>query len=127
MSYFLFLDDERSPDDVVWVTFPCIRPVCISRSYEEFVHTVAGSGVPAFVSYDMDLCAEHYMAYVSLGAEYVIRHSEFKTKCGIHCVRHMLQVCRNQGIKHPEYIIHSLNEHARPFAHYLIRKHNEHY
>lgn len=50
----LFLDDERFPEDVDWITLPN-GPWHIVRSYDDAVAWVVANGFPAVVSFDHDL------------------------------------------------------------------------
>lgn len=123
MSYNLFLDDRRYVADVDWVALPYASWVYI-RSYEDFLKVIKMYGIPAFVSYDCDLCDEHYEAYFRYRTEYPEHRHEFKTKCGIHCLEHLLAICKEKGIAHPSYALHTQNEYARVFMDKLIREHN---
>jgi hypothetical protein len=63
----LFLDDERVPEDVTWITMHD-GPWDIVRSYPEFRAYIDEHGIPDVISFDNDLgpnvlegyhCAEH--------------------------------------------------------------------
>ena len=62
MSYYLFLDDERIPGNVTWITMPGDRAYQIVRNYDQFVQHITTNGVPDFVTFDHDLADEHYAA-----------------------------------------------------------------
>jgi len=53
-SYALFLDDERVPSDVFWMSLPK-RDWVIVRTVEEFERTLRARGRPDMVSFDNDL------------------------------------------------------------------------
>lgn len=55
MSYYLFLDDERNPDDVFWVDIPQNVDWVIVRSQDAFEDTVLHRGFPLHISFDNDL------------------------------------------------------------------------
>lgn len=58
MSYNLFIDDERNPEDVTWAprnTGYEHRRWVIARSFSDAVTIIRGYGVPNFVSFDHDL------------------------------------------------------------------------
>lgn len=52
----LFLDDERFPTDVTWVTYPVGSDFTIVRSYEEFIEAVQKDTYD-IISFDHDLGA----------------------------------------------------------------------
>ena len=54
-GYYLFLDDERMPNDVTWINLPKDDPWVIVRSYEEFTQYVSEHGLMIHVSFDNDL------------------------------------------------------------------------
>lgn len=60
MKKYLFLDDERNPSDVTWVSIPRNVQWEIVRSYEEAVQWVAANGFPDVVTFDHDLSLMHY-------------------------------------------------------------------
>lgn len=125
MSYYLFMDDTRKPREVDWVTLPQNVGWEIAKSYNEFVAMIMKCGIPKFVTYDCDLCDEHYSAFFNLCEKYVTEYRKFKTKCGIDCIEHMLKLCKRKGIAHPQYAIHTKNHYAEPFMKKLIQEHNK--
>ena len=57
---YLFLDDERIPADVTWVSgFDPNLPWHIVRSYDEAVSYVEQNGIPNVVSFDHDLGSDY--------------------------------------------------------------------
>lgn len=123
MSYHLFLDDKREVADVTWLTLPNTHWEIVRDNYE-FTNIIAEKGVPTFISYDCDLCDEHYKAYFEFRENYILRYHEFRTKCGIHCLEYLLQVCKRVGTQHPEYALHTQNHYVTAFMHSLINKFN---
>jgi hypothetical protein len=124
MSYYLFLDDNRKPKDVTWVELPLVEWVII-RDYKAFREVLKTRGLPDLISYDCDLCDEHYEAYFKHKHEYPLHYKEFKTPCGIHCIEFVLECCKIlKNRPHPEYILHTMNHHAKPFMKSMIEKHN---
>ena len=81
MSYFLFLDDERFPQDVTWVKLPQ-HNWTIVRNYNDFVRTIESKGIPKEIAFDHDLGHEHYQAYHTANkpGNGVIDYSSFKEK-----------------------------------------------
>lgn len=112
MYYNLFLDDKRSVKDVFWMELPPYEWIII-RSYEDFIKILKQNGPPNFVTFDIDLCDEHYQDTNT--QEWLIKHytGQFKTKDGIHCLMALICICREKEWKFPEIACHSLNGVAR--------------
>lgn len=58
MTYNLFIDDERNPEDVTWALYNTgyeHRRWVIARSFSDVVMIIRGYGMPNFVSFDHDL------------------------------------------------------------------------
>lgn len=51
---YLFLDDERVPEDVTWVLLPPGQPIIV-RTQEEFQRYLLANGIPHHISFDNDL------------------------------------------------------------------------
>ncbi len=85
MSYKLYLDDIRTPDDhKKWV---------IARNYDEFVAIIKEKGTPDYISFDHDLADEHY------GGDYS------KEKTGMDCAKWLIQ----EDIVVENFNVHSAN------------------
>lgn len=54
MKTFLFLDDERVPGDVTWITLHR-GSYQIARNYRDFTNYVKHYGIPDVISFDNDL------------------------------------------------------------------------
>lgn len=54
MKTFLFLDDERNPEDVTWIALPNYD-WDIVRTQAQFEHHVTVFGIPDHISFDNDL------------------------------------------------------------------------
>lgn len=54
MKTYLFLDDERVPSDVTWITMPDYD-WDIVRNQAQFEHHVTSFGIPDHISFDNDL------------------------------------------------------------------------
>lgn len=91
MTYYLFLDDERSPADVTWIALPTRQPTIV-RSYVEFVACVERYGVPDFVSFDHDLADAH-----------------IPERTGYDCAKWLVEYCADTGARFPDYTVHSMN------------------
>jgi ribA/ribD-fused uncharacterized protein len=125
MSYYLFLDDARTPKQVTWAALPENVSWVQARSYNDFSTTIWKLGIPKYVAYDCDLCEEHYNAYFNLKELYVREHDKFKTKCGLHCIKLMLEVCAKLNVDHPPYVIHTRNNFAEPAMRKMIEDYNQ--
>lgn len=126
MSYYLFLDDERKPGDVTWVTLPS-AVYQVVRSYGEFVAHIEAHGIPAYVTFDHDLADAHYTAM--LKEAQIEQDTKFKfwmpgddeysglnitvdygpEKTGYDCAKWLADYCADNGHKFPNYAVHSMN------------------
>ena len=123
----VFLDDLRfpylNPDDYSGVeksniyTFSSayhytgFRPFkdeewIIVRNYNDFVDFFTQNveiikNSDLFIAYDHDLSDEHYNPD--------IENSEYKEKTGYDCAKWLCEYCLDNGVKYPEYYIHSMN------------------
>ena len=97
-NYAIFLDDERTPDQVYWVDYANI-PVFASnswrivRTFAQFKEAIATYGMPSAVSYDHDI------QDFNDGNEYT----------GTTCARWLLDYCLEQQLTTPPAVIHSQN------------------
>lgn len=110
--YSIFLDDVRSPDYVEHVPEAQYRPNwVIVRSYKEFVDTITNKGIPAFISYDHDLCMDAVREFIRASDQ----QREFNyyrkpmEKTGLDCAKWLVIYCLQNQCRHPEYFIHSSN------------------
>jgi len=104
-KYYLFLDDVRHPDDVTWVTIPPHNWIIV-RNYNEFVNFISKNGVPAYVCYDHDLSDIHYGHGLQGDS---IPYDKYDEKTGYHCAKWLVDYCMKKGVKHPDYVVHSMN------------------
>jgi len=105
MSYNLFLDDFRLPNDVYNYL---LQPIYISvdweivRSYDEFVKIIEERGVPVIISFDHDLADEHYLQR--------LEYDQYTEKTGYHCAKWLIYYCIDNKKELPATIlIHSMN------------------
>lgn len=110
MSYYLFLDDERFPQDVTWVNLPK-HNWTIVRNYADFVRTIENKGLPAEIAFDHDLGHEHYQAYhvASRPGNGVIDYNSFKEKTGLDCAKWLIEYCNKNNLPFPKFYVHSMN------------------
>jgi hypothetical protein len=102
MTYTLFLDDVREPNQVTWARFPQ-HNIAIVRNYDEFTKHVSTFGLPGFVCFDHDLDDQHYYAGLSGKSNYG------PVPTGYDCAKWLVDFCENSGNKFPDYVVHSMN------------------
>ena len=107
MSYLLFLDDERHPDDVTWEKFPRDLVTFILKDFDTFVKQVMTSGMPAFVCFDHDLCDQHYQAMIAEAQGLPADYGPKKT--GYDAAKWLVDFCEDNKRKFPKYVVHSKN------------------
>jgi hypothetical protein len=105
-NYNLFLDDVRLPQNVTWVDLPSDKHYSVVRNYQEFVDLITLRGVPKYVAYDHDLGSAHYGHGLD-GDD--IPYDSYDEKTGYDCAKWLVEYCMNKGIKHPSYVVHSMN------------------
>lgn len=117
----LFLDDIRIPKDAIGLVNPNLNRFyfesdwVVVRSYDEFINYIKSNGVPDFVSFDHDLSDEHYNDLLSnknwrSGNSIIdLEYEEYKEKTGYECAKWLVDWCIDNGVKFPEYIVHSAN------------------
>lgn len=113
MTYKLFLDDERNPQDVTWVALPD-GPWVVVRSLAEFVGHITEHGVPDFIAFDHDLGPDHYRQDYNDG------------KTGMDCAKWLVVHCLGNGYKLPDFVVHSMNPIGRANIWWLLTKAKEH-
>jgi hypothetical protein len=111
----LFLDDWRIPRDCA--TYMWQRKVnCkifheewdIVRSYRQFINWIESNGIPNLVSFDYDL-ADVDELKEELDIEEWFNLDENRVWTGLDCAKYLLNYCKEENIKFPDYIIHSVN------------------
>ena len=105
-NYNLFLDDVRIPTHVTWVNVPKDQHYSVVRNYQEFVDIITLRGLPKFVCYDHDLNDAHY-SHGLRGDN--IPYDQYAEKTGYDCAKWLVDYCMKKGVKHPPYVVHSMN------------------
>ena len=106
-KYNIFLDDIRVPTDVTWANIPADQHYSLVRSYKEFVDLITlRREVPKYVCYDHDLADTHYGHGLNNNE---IPYESYKEKTGYDAAKWLVNYCMERGIKHPSYVVHSLN------------------
>ena len=105
-NYNLFLDDVRIPTHVTWVDIPKNQHYSLVRNYDQFIELINLRGLPKYVCYDHDLADSHYGYGLNNDN---IPYGEYLEKTGYDCAKWLVAYCAERKIKHPPYIVHSLN------------------
>lgn len=105
--YFLFLDDVRHPGQIKWPDDMPLLEVVVARDHLEFQSVVKGRGIPAVVSFDFDLCPEHYAEFRRL--EGVSADYRTKIPTGFDCAKWLKSFCEKEKESFPQFFVHSLN------------------
>ena len=105
-NYNLFLDDVRLPNHVTWVDLPANQHYSLVRNYQEFVDLITLRGIPKFVCYDHDLSDCHYGDGLN---DRGINYDSYTEKTGYDCAKWLVDYCMKNGVKHPSYVVHSMN------------------
>lgn len=100
--YNLFLDDERVPKDVTWLTLPK-GPWLIVRNFAQFQALILQRGLPRHVSFDHDLA--------DMGPP---------ERSGKTCANYLVEYCMEHNLPAPAFTVHSKNpEGAASITSYL--------
>lgn len=112
--YKLFLDDIRQPCDCV----KYLRDIPIKlysegdwlivKNYDEFVATITEFGLPAVISFDHDLDAEHY----TIDFQDWSNHSSNDlgvSETGFDAAKWLINYCMDHKLALPECYVHSMN------------------
>jgi hypothetical protein len=101
--YNLFLDDQRTPEQVTWVKLPSVEWI-VAKNYQDFVSSIMVHGLPAHISFDHDLAyPEHY------NTEQPIPYDSYREKTGYDCAKWLVEHCIVGKHPLPECYIHTMN------------------
>lgn len=132
MSYNLFLDDLRSPEDAyiyprrddnnIIIASRSLKEQSgvencdwvIVRNYADFVKTLDLLGLPDIVSFDHDLHEEHIQHYYEVTQKIgIIEYANLKHKTGKQCAEAFVQLCQKLNPeKPPQVYVHSANQYG---------------
>jgi hypothetical protein len=117
MTYTLFLDDLRFPDEVREYLGP-YKDLIICRNHDDAVWTVQHHGLPKFIAFDHDLADTHY----------IIGDGE---KTGYTFAKWFADYVLENNLELPEdfdYTIHSMNpvgaENIRKYMYNFMREYH---
>ena len=123
-NYNLFLDDVRIPTHVYWAEVPKDQHYSVVRNYNEFVDLISLRGLPKFVCYDHDLADNHYGDGLN---DDEINYSKYQEKTGYDCAKWLVAYCLEKNVKHPPYVVHSLNPVGRKNIESYIENYNKNF
>ena len=114
MSYNLFLDDLRHPYDCIsYMESPGIYAKwswVVVKNYDQFIAKIREEGLPSMISFDHDLADAHYDPAMYEGVEeYSKLYETFDEKTGYDCAKWLVDYCMDNGLKLPEFEVHSMN------------------
>lgn len=120
MSYRLFLDDVRRPEDVKWISMPP-GPWTTVRNFLDFKVVVATHGLPEHVSFDHDLAEEHYDPglWKKIGVK---DYATLNNATGYDCAVWLTEYCRDLDLDFPSYTVHSMNPIGKARIHAAIEQ-----
>ena len=111
-NFYLFLDDERRPQNVFWVTIPENVPWTIVTNYQQFKDAVLKNGIPKFVSFDHDLANEHYSMTEDKvnSSSYEDVVDSYDEKTGYDCLKWLINdILAPSTLPFPNYALHTMN------------------
>jgi hypothetical protein len=121
MSYNLFLDDQRNPEDAYLADSHMYLLQAshatkweVVRTYEEFVECINRRGIPDRVSFDHDLHFEHIRYFVehTMTTGY-IEYANFTEKTGKHCADFLVNRVFEIDYPAPICYVHTANHIGR--------------
>lgn len=110
MSYNLFLDKIRNPDEVNWVELPKVnKPTqwTVVRNPLDFKLRVTSFGLPEFVSFAHNLSPEH--STVDWSKFTIPDYNALENKTGYDCACWLIDYCAMYDRDFPSYQVHSRN------------------
>jgi len=107
-NYNLFLDDNRKPSDVTWVELPLV-PWVVVRGCDTFISTISRYGLPRIVSFDHDLCDEHYERYFKAKKTGAFDYNNLTVRTGLDAAKWLVKYCEMFHKLLPECHIHTRN------------------
>lgn len=108
MSYYLFLDDQKDPNNIPWVNLPDNVKWLIARDYKDFVKAITENGLPSFISFDHNLDPEHNKL-MRICHDYRTFIAAQSIPSGYDCARWLVEYCKLSNLDLPPYTIHSMN------------------
>ena len=107
MSYNLFLDGTRSPENVDWIQFPVQGPWIIVRNILDFKLRITSFGLPDFVTFSHNLSPEH--SAINWSKFTIPDYLNLENKTGYDCACWLIDYCVMYDLDFPAYTVHSQN------------------
>jgi hypothetical protein len=127
MSYNLFLDDIRQPEQAAlympaWMTPLYLKEKWeIVRNYGQFIGAIRRKGMPDIISFDHDLARAHYDPRTwKQGFVY-------KEKTGLDCAKWLIEYCLDKKVDMPTIYVHSQNPVGKKNIESLINNYKKYY
>ena len=128
MSYKLFLDDYRTPNDAYYYTNNNIylkNDWVVVKNYNNFINYITEHSIPDIISFDHDLGLEHYGNHVEGD---VIDYKQYNEKTGYDCAKWLIDYIIDNNLNPPKMIyIHSMNPVGGNNIKELFINFNKHY
>lgn len=116
MSYKLYLDDQRIPENSFkkfgFSVYENSVDWFIVRDYDDFVSHIKKYGMPELISFDHDLADSHIDYFFNNGGSENPpdpMKANFKEKTGYDCAKWLIELCMDKDVDFPEYLVHSMN------------------
>lgn len=125
----LILDDVRDATQCFHVTGNQMYlqlDWVVVKTYDEFVYYIQTHPLPDRISYDNDLCHEHYLE----GAYYEYKffnYDKVLEKTGYHACLWMIDQCIEHKIQMPESYAHSMNPYGKMKIESAIKQYTKHF
>ena len=121
---YLALDDTRDMLEIAArVELPdSFQFFWLVKDYDSFVDFIETKGVPDFVTFDFDLAMDSSMEYIrALNENRIYDSKRVKSKTGLDCAHFLIDYCRENKIKFPEYKVHSANHFGAEWINQAIK------
>jgi hypothetical protein len=112
MKRKLFLDDIRQVKDACnYMPNPRVYwedGWDVVRNYTEFVNYIKRNPMPELISFDHDLADIHYEVDFNDWLDFTSDQLGVE-ETGLDCAKFLVEYCLDNGLKLPEYLVHSAN------------------
>lgn len=107
IKYYIFLDDERKPNNVTWQPIRRDHNYNIVRTFYEMCNMIQSIGYPPeYITFDHDLADQHYGHGLN---DDQIPYDRYTEKTGYDAAKWLVDYCIDNGFKFPDYDVHSMN------------------
>ncbi len=122
MSYRLFLDDCRNPQDCLPYMHRRVgkdnllymEEWKVVRNYKEFIEAIKTYGLPTVVSFDHDLAFQHYEFGTRTPEDWEeLQKGGDIEETGYDCAVFLYEYCYHHKLPTPKIMVHSMNSVGR--------------